>query len=679
MQHVALPNNALSTILDRVAPLYQVDTPWRARLGKAQEDLRRQDVPRRLAFVGAASSGTSEVVDALLAEPHDATLRGAMEALREARPGMYGTMVRTIAYGPQISLDGGVLHIPHPWLRDANVELVEVINPSALPETLDALYASDALYFVTDVSALTFSEGEPMTSEPAVRRALELVTSFAQKPGTSVVVNLPQDSFPTLDLATIHRALQATLGASTMSQLALHARRDDTLIVPGMHVVSSALAMRAKACLDPEHTSWRDFNQLFAASRFTALFDSMKYVRTDMLPRVAYVAQTSIDIAQSAEANEAELLASAQGYASVLKEQAEFHMASLREQIFPARISEERPLPAHLRKGDASASVPGFLADSRHMVEATLAKRFAWYKLFFRMDELRISLLYSVGKSFGTEQETRLAYEAGRLRGVAAEQIANTRDALDDLTRREKREQIGLGEQETVAQDISSFDSATLRNALSSFNDTQLAAILVPTCLSDPIMCRRRQLLSSNGPVDQMTASAQRATMRTLVFLGLSYTLCGYGALAHKHTHVPSVPPPSVHVQLPTDFIASSWMPWDFSGFTQALTRFGDAFVMMPSTAAGTALFATLCGAWYLQGRWTSIKRKFWSDWDRIVGAVDRDAKDDLDALLRFVFGAPLHASQVLNEKAVVRTARHLERADLLQRLRVDMNSVERS
>ena len=87
-------------------------------------------------------------------------------------------------------------------------------------------------------------------------------------------------------------------------------------------------------------------------------------------------------------------------------------------------------------------------------------------------------------------------------------------------------------------------------------------------------------------------------------------------------------------------------------------------------TAGATTLLATAAGAWYLQGRWSAAKRKFWKDWDRVVHAVDRDAKHEVNALLRYVFGAPLQAARALRDACVGREAAHQERVEQLRKLR---------
>lgn len=525
------------------------------------------------------------------------------------------------------------------------------------------------------------------------QRTLALLEHFAAKPGTALLVNLPWREVTATtpapadsavvraadmpDIPAVARALEHTLGARVLQLLAHHSGIHGEA-APGVLVVSSALAAHAKALLAPSADApkdqWLRFSEQFRAARFPPLYEAV--VRpSEPAVRLAYLASTALETASVAEALEGERLRTAAGYASVLEADASRTMATLAEEIVPSADAEgaaARPSAVEVRRGDASASVAGFLADSRREVEATLAARFPWYKLPFRIDELRLTLLYAVGRSFGTEQETRLAYDAGRLRGLAATEYARTLDALQDLGRRERREERprdAAPASGALADAAPPLDSATLRNALAAFSDAQLAPIVTPTCLSAPLVQRRRQLLGPDGPVDQLTARAQRATLHGYTFLGATYTLCAYGAFAHKRL-APAAPAAPAPTPSWTELTAPDWTPWTAPEWLTHLAGIGDYFVMAPSSAAGTALLATAAAAWYVQGRWSAAKRKFWKDWDRTVDAVDRDAQHEVRALLRYVFGAPLHAAKALREACVMRRAAHEERIEQLRKLR---------
>ncbi|WFC95551.1 hypothetical protein MBRA1_002199 [Malassezia brasiliensis] len=673
-------------VLLGAAQLFTPDSAWHTALVRQADDTRTS---RRVVFAGASACDTAGVVDALLAEPHDAPITRALAAKNAAHAEhpeglriVYGD-AHTAAPAPTPN----TLMLPLPWLR-AGVELIELLDPRTDTATLQTLYDADALFFVVDAAALS------QNASHHEKQTLALVEHFAAKPGTTLVVNLPwREVAPTTpapvgtsvaraadmpDLDAIARAAHAKLGARTLALLAAHSTVQGNA-APGVLAVSSALAAHAKSLLAPTHASikdqWRQFSDSFRAARFPALYEAV--VRpSDPRVRATYLAQTALETASVAEALEGERLRAAAGYAHLLNSEAQYTMDKLASHILAEEPVEDdaRPSAVEVRRGDASPSVAGFLADSRHEVETVLAARFPWYKLPFRIDELRLTLLYTVGRSFGVDQETRLAYETGRMRGIAAEEYARTLATLRELARHERRADAdtrapALGG--AYADAVPSFDSATLRNTLAAFDDAQLAPILTPTCLAEPLIARRRQLLGPQGPVDQLVARAQRATLHTYVFLGTTYTACAYGTFAH-HRLVPRAPPvrPVETVPNVAELAATDWTPWSMPETLTHLAGLGDWLVMAPSTAGATALLATAAGAWYLQGRWSAAKRKFWKDWDRVVHAVDRDAKNEVNALLRYVFGAPLQAARTLRDACVGREAAHQERIEQLRKLR---------
>lgn len=673
-------------VLLGAAQLFTPDSAWHAALVHQAHDTR---TTRRVVIAGATACGTADVVNALLAEPHDAPITRALAAKTTAHA-EHPDGLRIVYGEPGTAAPAptpNTLPLPLPWLR-AGVELVELLDPRTDAATLQTLYDADALFFVVDAADLASN------APHHAKHTLALAEHFAAKPGTSLVVNLPwREVAPTTpapagasvpraadmpDLDAIARAAHNTLGAHTLALLAAHSSVPGNA-APGVMVVSSALAAHAKSLLAPSHAAikdqWRQFSDHFRAARFPALYEAV--VRpSDPRVRATYLAHTALETASVAEALEGERLRTAAGYAHLLATNAEHTMGSLASHILADEPADDdaRPSAVEVRRGDASASVAGFLADSRHQVETVLGARFPWYKLPFRIDELRLTLLYTVGRSFGVDQETRLAYETGRMRGIAAEEYARTLATLRELARRERRSDAdtpapALGG--ACADASPSFDSATLRNALAAFDDAQLAPILTPTCLAEPLIARRRQLLGPQGPVDQLVARAQRATLHTYVFLGTTYTACAYGTFAH-HRLVPRTPParPIESVPSVAELAATDWTPWSMPETLTHLAGLGDWLVMAPSTAGATALLATAAGAWYLQGRWSAAKRKFWRDWDRVVHAVDRDAKHEVNALLRYVFGAPLHAARALRDVCVGREAAHQERIEQLRKLR---------
>ena len=156
--------------------------------------------------------------------------------------------------------------------------------------------------------------------------------------------------------------------------------------------------------------------------------------------------------------------------------------------------------------------------------------------------------------------------------------------------------------------------------------------MLTPTSLTGPIAERRAQLLSPRGPIDQLTASAQAAVLRAQMVTASSYVVSAAGLLRGD-------------------------------GFESVLN-------MSPATAAGVALLGTAFSAWSVQGAWARIKRRFWTEWERVADATERDERACVDAVLRdTVYGAPLYTAASLRDAVRVRQGAQHERTEQLRRL----------
>lgn len=592
-----------------LAPLFRADSATHARL------LAPRATRRRVAIVGAAASGTREVVDALLAEPVDAEVMRVLRALPR------GAGTQTIRYGAGGPEPDAGYSLPLRWLRDAHVDIVEMVDPAVDAATLNTLYACDQVFFVTHPAGLALTPAPPVEA----RQTLELLTRLAAKPHTSVLVNMPGTAPITpLDEASAAAALNAALGARVTAQLG------DTPV----RLIASALAMQAKTVLAGDNAAagapalareprdWLAFSQMYSDARFTTLHAALEQpVALDEAP--TFCVAEAREVALAAEAAEGARLDVAAQYAKLLRSHAEREVATMRAYLLPTPDSGSSSAGgAAVRAGDASASVQGSLADSQSLVRATLARFFAWWRLPWHIDGLRAAVVLAVSQSFGTAHELRLAYEAGRLRGIAHEQVQQTREALTDLARRTP---FSPSHRDAVAGSLPPLDSATMRNAIASFDDKQLGAILGPSCLVEPLVRRRHQLLSAGGPVDTLVQRARRAVLQVYVGLGSSYALCALGAVTRPTAGTAAAPATATPASASPSaaHLASHDLLWRIPDVSLGIL--GDYLHMAPSTAASAALLATAAAAWFLQGRWARAKRAFWADWDRTTDAVERD------------------------------------------------------
>ena len=209
-----------------------------------------------------------------------------------------------------------------------------------------------------------------------------------------------------------------------------------------------------------------------------------------------------------------------------------------------------------------------------------------------------MALSYAVGRSFGTQDEILLTYEAGRLRGAASEQYARALQTLDEIRASDRLH--ALESDRGACADQPSLDSATLRNALASYDERYMGTLLHAHCLSEPLLERRAQLLSPSGTIHTLVTRAQRAVATTFGALGLSYATFAVGMLAHgspntllSTAHVATAPRPTSTM---SEALATvSWLP----DLTPVLS-WTSMLAMTPTTAGASALLATMACAYYL-------------------------------------------------------------------------------
>ncbi|WFD36480.1 hypothetical protein MCUN1_003359 [Malassezia cuniculi] len=628
----ATRSEKLESVLSEATAFF-APTEWRVRIEQAKSDLAGKGT--RIGLVGLTSSRVPELARALLYEPLDKAAAAALDVHGAALSEQKGNIVRFRSGATSHNQDAAVYTFPSGWLSKADTELAVVLDPSADEAHLDLLYTCDALCFVTDMDTLTRS-GQARANGLAQDATLSLLARMASKPNTALIVNIRQGEQASYGAVAEHA--RKALGDGVLSRLRGVGAAVGTPVggpAPGIMVVSSSLASTAKAQLaaaldseQPTESQWTNFTKLYNGSYVPVLEHALSTAASSATgsTRVMDVLRDAIGDAEAACRNEEELLRAVEGHAAVLQGSAETALATAAAEVLPEAV-EEPADAVEVRRGNSPASIRASVADARRLVEQTFVD-FPWWSLAWRIDSVRTALQHAVSRSFAAGLEVQLAYAAGVLRGTAEKQKAAATSALQDIAKREAA---------IVAS--STFDTATLRNSLARFDDSQLKGILTPTSLIGPIVDRRNQLLSPRGPIDQLTAHAQAAVMRAQMIAGSSYIIAAAGLLR------------------------------------------GDALVgalsMSPATAAGIALLGTALSAWSVQGAWARIKRRFWVEWDHVADATERDEKACVEAVLRdTVFGAPLYTASALRDAVLVRQGAQYAQAERLRALAKQVESV---
>jgi hypothetical protein len=516
--------------------------------------------------------------------------------------------------------------MPYPWLRDGNLEIVEMINPITNSETLDQLYSCDMILFVTDDMTLTAHHRYP--HELKLCPTLQLLRYFAHKPATRVIVN--RSAPHVFDNADLLSGLKVAIGAEAFTSLERQMRRSST---PADRSNASVLMHtsfeKAKQAGDAlrlalshpirkgeygqSASAWSDFTSYYTASGVGIVKSSMEHVpvrtifsndkhgavevgNAAALQTANYLIRQSLDQALYGISSEIDEIRQAQGAATVLKEEVESYKTKTAYKVF-SLIEQEGRSKIHERAGDRSKSRGGVVRDSHKFVETAFATRLPWWRILWKVDDVRAETEAAIDRSFAKNTEKQLTFETGKLLNIAERLQKRTRTVFKVLDPTSSTSYRPL---DTLERDHgtfrSAFQSPVLLNELRKHSVKRVEERLHPTLLTMPIERRRSQLLAFGGPVDVLCLRAQRCVLFTLAIVGSSGVLSIVGAIGGGPLAV-------------------------------SLPLFLSPLAMQASTAAGTFAFASLLAVWLLQTRWTKAKKRFWRDWERIADGLDSDLR----------------------------------------------------
>jgi hypothetical protein len=535
-----------------------------------------------------------------------------------------------IRYGEHLGINEArdEINIPHAWLQENNIELVEIINPTTSSTTLDVLYACDMILFITDDLTLATHSRSP--HQLKVDATLRLLKYFAHKPATRVLVNHVTSHL--FDNEEYVSGLRTAIGREAYSMLEKQmtlsspsaGRLDGSVLTHSIFDAASrandALRMAltepkrgqsSSSNRDVVAASWSDFSTLYTTSGMVSVKSSMEHMplysafkgtqEGQKVDHGAAVTQTTnflirhaLDQALYGVSAEIDEIRQAQGAANVLRDEVEAYKQQAFSEIFSVTRTRESS-KVHERAGDRSRSKVGVVRDSTGFVESTFASRLPWWRILWKVDDVRAETEAAVDRSFAKDVETQLTFETGKLLNIAERLEKRTSSIFKLLNPSSPTSYKPL---DSLERDINTFQSAfqspILLNELRQHSINNVEKSLRPDLLTYPIEKRRRQLLANGGPIDVLCLRAQRTVLATIFFVGSAGILSLVGALKGGPMGA-SIP----------DILAP--------------------LSMQATTAAGTFAFATLFSIWLLQSRWTRAKKRFWRDWERIADGLDSD------------------------------------------------------
>ncbi|KAI0665946.1 hypothetical protein C8Q78DRAFT_1062241 [Trametes maxima] len=508
----------------------------------------------RVAVYGVdEQSGASDLVTALLEDPFVSDEQKRVLRTRwETRP--EGSRSVSLRYGTAVSEDSDVVQIQSSWLQHFGVPLeLSEYPPSSNPKT-----ATDT--FTADIPIILCN---PVSSP---------LPSF-----------LPVSASPPLPISREHTILAISSPSPTHAETkaqALHVKKlalqDDLYVV----FVDPARALHGLAQLGDGPSSpisVQRYQDDVTGSNVASVTHAVKDILTGALGEGADLPESSRVVAVHIQTGHA-LVKGALATARGVLQKAEFEadvvltgVSALREQV------EESKAKVHLAvfgtPGTDGDEIAKAVLQAKRSVQVTM-DALQWYKLFWRVDDIREVVTAAVDRAWCRDLERKLVFHAGRLASLQT----SFKESASALCQ--------------SFPPSSVYHSPVLHNTLERITSAPSYA-LSATALTAPLHARQNQL---GFPTSRLHASAQRAviTMSGSVIGGFGVTWAGWASEL---------------------------------GLAGGLIDVG----MGLETATGVGMLGAVLGVRWAVGRWEKAKRRWWKDWDRVGEGLERDLKTTLD------------------------------------------------
>ncbi|KAI0744207.1 hypothetical protein C8Q80DRAFT_884452 [Daedaleopsis nitida] len=575
---------------------------WDDVLGKVYEDLtlspekREKDRVRVVVYGVDGASGANELVTALLEDPFASDEQKQFLRSRwTTRP--EGSRTVKLQYGTTASPDGDIVFVQSSWLQSFGmpIEITEfqpsspILSPDA--ETAKTLFAADVPIILCDPISTPVTSILPVPTDPALPISRENTVFALHSPSP-------------IELAAVH-------GSSLATQDALHVVFvDPTRALHGLDMLNNGAASPMSVQRYQDDVSGSNISSVTRAVKEILASSATASNVTPAARVVAAHARTGRALIKDALATCRAVLRKAEleGDAvltgtSTLREQMEEVKAKVYLEVFGVESKD----------GDEIAKA---VAQAKKRVQPTM-DALQWYKLFWRVDDVREVVTGAVDRAWCRDLERKLVFHAGRLASLQST-LADSANALS-----------------RSFPPASAYHSPVLHNTLA-----RLAAApaypLSATALTAPLRARQGQL---EFPTERLHASAQRAVV------GMSGSVLGGAGIA--------------------------WAGWATE--LQLLGGMVDVG-MSTETAVGAGMLCAAVGVRWAVGRWERAKRRWWKDWDRIGEGLDRDLKATLAQTMEdHVTVVPEIACSSLEGLVSKRKAETEELREEVQRLEADM------
>ncbi|TBU61638.1 hypothetical protein BD310DRAFT_956832 [Dichomitus squalens] len=578
---------------------------WEEVLGKVYDDLtlapekREKDRVRVVVYGVDRRSSANELVIAILEDPFVSDEQRAILRSRWSAQSESNRMVK-IQYGTSPSLDEDVIIVQSSWLQQFNVpiEITEfkhsVPSPSSDTESAKLLFTADVPIILCDPVSTPLASILPVSSDPPLPLSRE---------NAILALLSPSPAYP----AT---AAQHSRVSPLSSQENLHVIFvDPSRALHGLQVLADGIA---------SPLSVQRYQDDVSGSNVASITNAVKDILSSVSGTSASAQVTAIH-AQTGRALIKDALATAQ--AVLHKAELEANAALTATSELRGQM-EEAKAKAHLEVfgagGQDGDEIAKAVAQAKRSIKPTM-DALQWYKLFWRVDDVREVVTAAVDRAWCRDLERKLVFHAGRL---ASLQTTFT-DSANALAR--------------SFPVNSPYHSPVLHNTLARIAATPSYAVTA-TALTSPLHARQSQL---GFPTERLHVSAQRAVV------GMSGSiLSGLGV---------------------------AWAGW-----ATELQMFGGMVDvgMSTETALGVGMLGTAVGVRWAVGRWEKAKRRWWKDWDRVGEGLERDLKATLTQTMDDrVVAVSEAACSALEKQVAERKVKIEELKDEVQSLRTTLDA----
>lgn len=638
----SLSNARITTLLQHSSQLFTPESilsspVWLARTQKAAEinlhtnpSISGSQPDRsklRIGIIGNRESGTKSLIKILLDDPLAQNLsKSNLENNDLTKETQDNEVERSENAIRQLYYDANGANTnsmsSSVWLKDRNVEFVELVNPTDIQSNRSMLYECDVLVFVLD--EVTLAAHERFGRDLRVDDVLRLLRYFAQKPNTKVIVNHSGQHIS--NAQTLERGLQAAITEEAFASLDRNASKNSAIVHASLPLAQRAndslrQALTRAAPGSPDATDWDHFTTLFSSSGFAevrSLFEEQSKARSVESQSLTadFAFKRALEQAQYSIREYSEQVQQARGAANVIQNETDAALESIMKRIFDHDCESKGALPGrdlamHKRAGDRSKNVDAAAKDAWNEVEKTLSIRLPWWKVVWKVDDVRAEMEAAIERGYARDLEQRLMVQTGRLISIAERLQKRIKVLFRDLDKSERKLK-GVEENmlDTTAatqegQHRNPFASPLLLNELRKYRIEAIEKRLQEEDLfTKPIILRKSQLLANGGPVDKLCTKAQSSTMKTVGLTGTTGLITLASGLAGSST---------LGIGMPATF---------------------QLIALQPSTAFATFAFVSTIGAAFMQSHWSRAKRRFWREWQSISDGLD----DDLQSNVRKVF-----------------------------------------